>query len=103
MAMTLAASGVMILALWNLFFGYSALGQSRRRRLAAQHQPQVERIITSGPRFGHVAVGSTSAEGGCLLLIGRLATQKDLEDLRRAVSSAEPSVTVLFRLDDDNR
>jgi hypothetical protein len=92
-------AGVMALALAYLFFGNTAFGQARRLRMAGEHQPLMEQAIASESRFAKVSVGCSTANGGCMLVVGMVSSQGDLESLRRLIETTKPPVPVTYMID----
>jgi hypothetical protein len=77
-----------------LYFGDTWVAQLRHMKQARRHLPTVTQAVYAKPEFSEVTVGVGTAAGGCLLVIGRVASQSDLETLRQCISNTQPPVAV---------
>ena len=67
-------------------------------KLARAHVPKVIQSLSSYPEFGGIKAGAGTAAGGCLLLVGRVSTEGDLERLKSIVAGTQPPVEVWFNV-----
>jgi len=90
-------------AIAYLFFGDTAVRQSRRMSVAREHLPVVVRLLSSKPEYSRVTAGMTTGGGGRLLIHGCVATSADLESLRRVVAETRPPVETVYAVNLDAR
>ncbi len=95
-----AAFLVMVAALAHLFiYGDTAFRQARNLRKANDHLPTLRKALEGFPESkGRFTVGAFTGRGGCLMLVGRAKTERDLEDVKRALEATNPPVPILYRV-----
>jgi len=95
---TVAAFLLISSSLLYLFFGDTAVRQARRVKLARTHVPKVIQSLGSYPEFSSVKAEAGTAAGGCLMVVGRVSTQGEIERLKGIVAETQPPVEVWFNV-----
>ena len=65
-------------------------------RIARQQAPSIQHALESHPEFREITVGRGTADGGCILVAGSVATQTQLERLKSLIASMKPRVSVTY-------
>lgn len=79
-----------------VLFGDTVFAQMRRAALAREHFPLVVQAISGHPEFSHVRAAVGSGEAGCIFVIGRVASQQDLDRLQQCVANTKPPVNISY-------
>ncbi len=83
-------------ALSYLWFGDTFLRQMRYMRMAKAHLPAIEKVVRQHQEFQDVRIGVGTAEGGCVMVVGRVRTEADLQKLKQVVAATKPPVEVIY-------
>jgi hypothetical protein len=96
----LVLGAALAVAAWRLTpFVTDALSpgdQSRNLRLAQEFISAHEQSIRGDSRFQQVDLITFTGRGGCIMVIGIVASAADAQDLKRLISAKQPPVEVRY-------
>jgi hypothetical protein len=96
-AASILFSAFVAIGCW-LYFGDTAIRQSRRLKLAREHLPAITNVVFAYPEYQHLQIGVTTAKGGCFLVLGAVETEIQSTKLQKLIVGTKPPVMVLYQV-----
>jgi hypothetical protein len=88
---------IVLLVATAIYYPFSPAGrQARNMRLAQDHIQLLEPYLRNDSRFDEVHLSGFTGSGGSLMVRGRLATQADVDEVRRIVEQSNPPCPVVL-------
>lgn len=96
---TVLAFLLMAGSLWLFYDSASGLViQQRHLSLARSHLPAVTNALAGHPEFRQLGIGAGTMARGCVLIVGPVENESQIQTLKDLVEATRPPVVVLYNV-----